>query len=407
MVSGAKTIAIIGIADEEAAHLRLLLNKGAADLDHRWRWGDENDADLVVIDPSSFVGQMARTRVQGAGVRCAILSDEPVEGAELVLHRPLRLSNLIAVLNKAANAFARDPEIESNTADFYTRDLGDDGSARTRAGIDTTADHAPVAPGLDEFLRPQPIELRTAQEWTPQRVAAPAADVPSVSSRGDVPQDAAAPSATPANAAPTRNYTTRAAMLADTTPHDLRAYLESDLLRGPARYALPDMPALVLDPKQKVAHTSIGLGALQPYCRPRWRLCDWQALTSAELVELRATQPALPYARLLWLDVLVHSGGQLATHLDPGGTYRLKQWLEIDHELSKYFRIASALLQPMRLHEIAAASGAPMADVFDLVNAYDAVGLIEWQPRPRRADRPPPKPSPSLLTKLRKPFGKS
>ncbi len=406
-MSGAKTIAIIGIPDEEAAHLRLLLRKGAPDLDHRWRWGDESDADLVVVDPRSFAGQMARTRAQGAGIRCAIFSDNPVERAELVLRRPLRLANVIAVLNQAASAFARDPEIESNTADFYTRDLGDEGPDGTRAGVDTTAGHANVVPGLDDLLRPQPAELRTAQEWTPQPVAAPAADAPSVSSLGDVPQDAAAPSATPASAAPTRHYATRAAMLADTTPYGLRAYLEGDLLHGAARYALPGMPSLVLDPKHKVAHAPVELGALGPYCRQHWRLCDWQPLTSAELAELCATQPPLPYARLLWLDVLLHSGGHLAAHLDPGGTYRLKHRLEIDPELSKYFRIASAMLQPMRLHEIAAASGAPMADVFDLVNACDAVGLIEWQPRPRRDDRQPPKPSPSLLKKLRKPFAKS
>ena len=56
------------------------------------------------------------------------------------------------------------------------------------------------------------------------------------------------------------------------------------------------------------------------------------------------------------------------------------------------------MLQPARLHEIAAASGAPMSDVFDVVNAYDAIGLIEWTPRaPREAD---PKPERGLLGRL-------
>ena len=120
---------------------------------------------------------------------------------------------------------------------------------------------------------------------------------------------------------------------------------------------------------------------------------------------MRETQSAHAYARLVWLDVLLHSGGQLARHLDPGGTYRLKRWIEIDQGFNRYFRIASVMLQPARLHEIAAASGAPMADVFDVVNACDAIGLLEWQARPpREAVRAV---APTLLQRLRKPFGKS
>jgi hypothetical protein len=183
----------------------------------------------------------------------------------------------------------------------------------------------------------------------------------------------------------------------------LRQYLEEDLLLRPARISLPDAPAMAFDPKLKVIHTAVGLGALEPYCHASWRLCDWQALTTAELAELRATQPAQPYSRLIWLDALVASHGRLASHLDPGGTYRLTRWIEIEKELSRYFRIASAMLQPSRLHEIAATSGSSMADVFDVVNAYDAIGLIEWQPRPRRDDGP----APGLMQRLRRPFGKS
>jgi hypothetical protein len=195
-------------------------------------------------------------------------------------------------------------------------------------------------------------------------------------------------------------------MLADTAPHDLREYLGADLLRMPARFALPGAPPLTLDPKNQVAHAPAGLGALAPYCRNRWRLCDWQPLTGAELAEVRETQPAQSYARLVWLQVLLLSDGHLASHLDPGGSYRLKHWVEVDKDLGRYFRIASVMLQPARLHEIAAASSASMADVFDLVNAYDAIGLMEWQPRARRDEDAVKKPS-NLFGRWRKPFGKT
>lgn len=384
-MSRAKTIAVVGVSDAEVAHLRLLMRRSADDLEQSWRWGDESGADLIVVDPGSFAGQMARTRAQGSGVRYAVFADEPVADADLVLHRPLLRSNVIEVLNRAGGAAARAPDVGANAADFYTRDLGDEAP-----GVAARADAPEPAAGLDEALRPLPLELREA---SPQRTAAPA----------PVARGASAPGEPPAAGA--RTYATRAAMLADTTPHGLRAFLEEDLLRMPARFALPDAPALVLDPKNKVAHAAGNLAALAPYCHAHWRLCDWQPLTGTELAQLRETQSAHAYARLVWLDVLLHSGGQLARHLDPGGTYRLKRWIEIDQGFNRYFRIASVMLQPARLHEIAAASGAPMADVFDVVNACDAIGLLEWQARPpREAVRAV---APTLLQRLRKPFGKS
>jgi hypothetical protein len=38
----------------------------------------------------------------------------------------------------------------------------------------------------------------------------------------------------------------------------------------------------------------------------------------------------------------------------------------------------------LRLHEIARKAEATMVEVFDVVNAYDAIGLLEWQPRASR-----------------------
>ena len=71
-----KTIAVVGVSDEETAHLRLLMRRAAAELGHAWKWGSESNADLLVVDPSSFSGQMARTRAQSGGMRCAIFSDD-------------------------------------------------------------------------------------------------------------------------------------------------------------------------------------------------------------------------------------------------------------------------------------------------------------------------------------------
>jgi len=407
-----KQIAVIGVSDEETAHLRLLMRKAADELDHRWRWGSETGADLVIVDPSSFAGQMARTRVQAAGVRCAVFSDEAMPGTELVLRRPLRLVNVVTVLNKAAGATARPTDIEPDKHDFYVRDVGDADALHDMTLLEDieprSAPAADAAPGLEDLLRIEPIDIKTdarveiklgedtvvlGTSGPTARSEARGANVPEVFSRSSTP--AAADSAGSRRG------------LADTARHSLRVYLDGDLLGGPARITLPDAPALVLDPKQKLFHSSGRLATLEPYCRTALRLCDWQTLTTAELNELRVAEPPQPYMRLLWLYVLVHSEGQLARNLDPGGTYRLTRWIEIERDFSSYFRIASTMLQPARLHEIAAASGASMADVFDVVNAYDAIGLLECQRRPPRGGEVAPEPPPSLLKRLRNPFRKS
>ena len=380
-VSRTRTLAVIGVPDEEAAHLRLLLRSCAAELQQDWRWGDETGADLLVVDSQSFSGQMARTRALGAGVRCAVFSDQPVENAELVLHRPLRRADVVSMLNRAGSAGVPDAAIAPQADDFYTRDLGDAGSAPANVDAQSVATAPPVESGLDEALRPEPVELRDG---------AAAGMGLGVRAEAEV---------------PARKYASREEMLEDTAPRGLREFLDGDLLKAPVRYALRGAPELTLDPKNRVAHAAAGLAALAPYCSARWRRCDWQPLTNTELADARESQESHSYVRLTWLDVLLGSGGQLARHLDPGGTYRLKQWVEIEKDLNRYFRIGSALLQPMRLHEIAASAEASMADVFDFVNACDAIGLIEWQPRARRDDGGAAKPS--LLGKLRKSFNRS
>ena len=48
-----------------------------------------------------------------------------------------------------------------------------------------------------------------------------------------------------------------------------------------------------------------------------------------------------------------------------------------------------------------------MAEVFDVVNAYDAIGWLEWTPRPpRHADVANESGLSGFMQKLRKPFGR-
>jgi hypothetical protein len=403
---GGKRIAVVGVSDEETAHLRLLMRKAAGELTHTWRWGSEAGADLVVVDPSSFAGQMARTRATATGLRCAVFSTDPPAGSELVLQRPLKLANVVAVLNRAATPTLQAEGIVPHRHDFYVRDVGEGDAPEADADLmpmpPPRQPSGETAPGLDELLHIDPVETResarvqasldenTTVLGVPVRTARSEArgkDAPDLFMRRTEAEQPALRGRVP-----------------DVPRHSLRAYLDSDVLGGPARFELPDAPPLVLDPKPRMFHSRGRLAELEPYCRVALPPSDWQPLTTGELSELRATQPPQPYLRLLWLYVLVHSEGQLARHLDPGGTYRLSRWIEIERDFHSCFRIASAMLQPMRLHEIAAASEAPMADVFDVVNAFDAIGLIEWQPRAPRGGEAPEPTKPSLLKRLRESF---
>jgi hypothetical protein len=409
-----KRIAVVGVSDEETAHLRLLMRKAESELSHAWKWDNESNADLLVVDPSTFAGQMARTRAQAGGMRCAIFSDAPVPDADLVLQRPLRLANVLEVLNRAAGLALRSEDIVAHKDDFYFGDVmggvSDDTSGLEGFGDSPERDRRDAALGLEELLRIDPVDIKEAA-----RVRTTLDDTSTVlgtsgpTARSEVRgRDVHDPLGRVRGDAPQKPVLAHHATASPEAPrHNLRVYLEGNLLGGPARITLPNAPPLVLDPKLKVYHTPGRLAELEPYCRASLPPSEWEPLKSNALADLRVAEPPQPYVRLIWLYVLVHSEGRLARHLDPGGTYRLTRWIEIERDFSAYFRIASTMLQPARLHEIAAASSASMSDVFDVVNAFDAIGLIEWQPRAPRGGEPVEEPKRGLFGRLKNPFGKS
>jgi hypothetical protein len=196
----------------------------------------------------------------------------------------------------------------------------------------------------------------------------------------------------------------RGAASSDSNMFSLRQYLDGNLLGGPATVTLDGAPPLTLDPKEKQFYSSGSLRQLSPYCRRDFSRDAFRALTSQELQRQRSEYATHPYSHLIWLDVLVRSGGRLATHLDPGGRYRLKIYPKSEKEFPKHAAIVNALQVAAKLNEIATTARASMGDVFDVVNAYDAIGLIEMERRqPRHSE--PEKPS-GLLARLRKPFGR-
>lgn len=418
-----KNLVVIGLNDDDTAHLRLLMRKAGEQLKQRWRWGSEEGADLVIVDTGVFAGQMARTRALAAGMRVAIVTDDPDESAqELRLHRPLKLPNVVDVLNQAGGGFVLLPKIDSGTEDLYlefaqTRSnkldppetlagmLDEDGVA---TGLH--ADGTPVDPDTlfrrdDQAHRPRFSVPLTLDEDT--RVERTSGSTPRSEARAFEVSEGLSRQGT-APGPNTLPPVKRSSVAADTSRHPLRDYLDGRLLVGPAQIRYDDAATLTLDPKHRMFHSDGELSQLEAYVREPLAMSDWRRLTTAEIGQVRESQPAQPYQHLIWLETLVNSGGRLSSQLDPGGTYKLKHWVELDREVHQHQRIARVMLQPARLNEIAAAANVPMAEVFDVVNAYHAIGLIEWESRASlRAPVKNERDGGSLLSRLKRPFGKS
>lgn len=152
--------------------------------------------------------------------------------------------------------------------------------------------------------------------------------------------------------------------------------LESLLQRGAVLLERPGLQALLIDPVTDTFHTKARMADLEPYFLEPVVGRERRRVGGTQLAELRKQLPARPLARLRWLNALLRSNGWLADHLDPSANYRLKRWFALDPDYRKQHRIALTLMRDAPLHRIAASAKAHMADVFDVVNAFDALGLI-------------------------------
>ncbi len=166
---------------------------------------------------------------------------------------------------------------------------------------------------------------------------------------------------------------------------DLTALIQ----RGAVLLERPGIPPLLIDPVTDTFHTRARMVDLEPYFLDVVSGRERRRIGGAQLAELRKSLPARPLARLRWLHALLCSNGWLAAHLDPSASYRLKHWFQVDSDYRKQHRIALTLMREAPLHRIAASSKAHMADVFDVVNAFDALGLIVATRQPMYAEEAP------------------
>ncbi len=323
-------IQCVGTSEEDQAHLRLLLRSARKQVSEDWAWGPESEADLLMMDRHSVIGDPAIRRASQAGVASAHLIEagEPAP-AGLFLRKPLHRDAFAALLGEVARSVAEAAAI-GNQAEAARETI-----APVAVG---PAAHDPQPPPRAED-ESQPVSLKAA---------GPTVD--------------------------------------ENAMRWLLHYLPKRVLGGPAQIALPGAPPLVIDPDERMFWADGSLPTLEPYSRESLRFGDWKPLSSDDLEQVRKRSAARPFAYLIWMDSFVHSSGSLSRRFDPEGSYRLSKRLDLANDYPRALRISAQMNQPRRLDAIARASGAELAEVFDVVNAYEAIGYLEWT---RHGEVPP------------------
>ncbi|RAP59125.1 hypothetical protein [Oleiagrimonas sp. MCCC 1A03011] len=387
VVTDERTLACIGLNGFERARLRLLLAEAGERVQARWRMGQPEQADLLILAPGSLEAEAAALRARGRGVRCVHLG-APGDVGDEFLPAGFGVDDVVRVLKSVRAAQAPVQRVDARSPEFF----------QTETGGTLADDHAiPEAVDLERFLRRDsgehtlekivPYQLEDTTSIEPVERAAPSSRAQARSSE----RDPFARSASSSSAASSSlsgvqaDYGTGLNMKDehDASGHPLSFYLTGQALMAPSQIVLEGTEPLILDPKNGVYMIVGDLASARPYATAHWRSADFERLTTRELERWRALCEPQPYLRLRWLIALCNGDGWLPRHLDPGGSYRVREMLHPGPHFEAQVRIGQVLRDWLRLHEVAAQAGVDMQSVFDTVAAYDAIGWLEWRPRER------------------------
>ena len=354
----ALTLGFTGMDSSTEAALTAAFQQASSRLGNAWELKPEADADHVIVDMDSMYGPMSWLRLHAAGKQVIGLTSAARTQTDFHLARPFDADSVAALLRSVA------------------------AGAGTEAAKAPAAPAAPVPPkAVPSGMSPSPVPQDLLPEEHPQPVdeeaeaPAPAPRLPESVEAGTLAPTTVNPApvvATPApEAAPARP--TRERCFAD--------WLVPGMLSGRFRYRKSPEPLLIdADARQYFA-----IPALKPLADVIDGVVardDFQPIDAAtwarESAPLGAAQPL---NRLQWFGGLIAGKGELLSEFDPAARYRLGKWPQTEREFPKHFRIATAMMKgPATLDEVAAASGVPLADVADFVNASLVTGYAEVVP---------------------------
>lgn len=359
-------IALSELETSDAELFRTALGRLTVRLSHYWEWADLAHADLVIVDMDSMFGHMAWLKAHGAGKHVITFARSgQVQGSDLVLAKPLDDDAFAAVLEQAAGMM--------------------DHSNSALRGDEPVEQPAPAA--MAAAPAPKPVKVAEARTASVMNLAA-AADAPPPPPPPKSGPQAIVPPA-PAQPAP--------------PPEPEPVNIADLLVRRPPATAMR-VADLVIDPERDVYYAD---DALKPLKEPlEHKPSALRALDAGALAEARQRKP-LPLARLRWFAGLVATPGKLAHGLGIDERYKLARWPQTEREFPRHFRIATAMMKEAATPaDLATASGVPVAEVIDYINASKAAGWLAVE-----RDEPPPVEEEAAqkgkgLGRFRKPFAK-
>ncbi|MGV8942070.1 MAG: hypothetical protein ACOH1P_11140 [Lysobacter sp.] len=354
----ALTLGLTGMDPATEASLKAAFADANQRTGDAWQLLPDTQADHVVVDMDSMYGPMSWLRLHAAGKTVIGLTSAPRTQADFRLAQPFDVHSLHQMLEQLApSAGAGAPPLPSTAPQAVP------------AGL------SPAPQPQDQLPEEQPqrIDEETAALAPTEEVSVPR-EPPSAAAAQIVP---AAPSMQPHTPEP---EAAPAAAPATVEPRTLGDWLAFGKLSGQVKFERDGLP-LLIDTEQRQYFGAAGLKPLATHVCSDVTAADFVPVTdwSAQI----AAHEAQPLSRLVWLGGLLSSPGKLLPGFDPEARFQLVKWPQTEREYPKHFRISTVMMKgPATLAEIAQASGVPLADVTDFVNANLATGFAEIEHLP-------------------------
>lgn len=375
------TFGLTGMDPATESSLKTAFNEANALGGNRWQLLPESEADFVVVDMDSMYGPMSWLRLHSAEKKVIGLTSVARTQTDFRLERPFDSASVAALLQQL-----------EGIAPAAATAAGEASSPAAPSGQPTPSPAGLTPAPQPEDLLPEELPPVVGEEVAATAVASRSAALDPIAALAPrEPASAAAGQIVPP--APTLQPYVPAEPSAPVEPRTLAEWLVSGRLSGHLRFDR-NGTSLLMDTVQRHYHGPTTLKAMSAHFAGEVTLADFQPLDEAAWASQSATLgEAQPLSRLVWFGGLLASQGTLAPGYDPEARYRLLKWPQTEREYPRHFRIATAMMKgPATLTEIAEASGVPVKDVTDFVNASLATRFAEPFDEPEPDVEPPTKP---------------
>lgn len=367
------SIAFAGMDRAGEEEIRSMFDRANSAAGGAFELGTEDSATVLVVDVDSIHGHMTWLRVQNNPDRIVVaISSRHTPHAHHCLVRPVSAESFGEVLASIAAGL---PDTGAATAE----------EENERAEADPRPESEPESESELESLPERPRQAEPEHPLQPE--ASPEAEVETeaeAAAQTDEPPPANKPPAPPAR-------------------KRLGDYLVPGRLPGPSRLAFPNAPELVVDPEARAYLGPTQLKGFAAYAQAAEITPEqWEPVSPEQLAALAGSHGTpQPWIRLAWLSGLYRSPGELAPGHTLDDRFGLLKWPQIEREFPRHFRIATTMMKgPATASEIAEASGAPLDEVIDFLNASLAAGQAERVVEEAPPEEPPAKGG-GLLNRLK------